>query len=230
MKEFKPIRLSQYSGRNTFSDVTNLGPTEFREITNFDLFSGMNGDDLRTRRGSRLLVPESDPVKLPDNILNKVVFPTTGGEFFIYNVEEDGEGRFYGQQEGGNPFLIGGAIFEITGTASGVISGLVLEGVSADETVYIQIENDLGAYTVRVYSDVGFTTLIASGSTPTSTPLPYSMSLVALPTWHLTWVTMSLPWTWRSITTACTCSLLTGTRSSTIRTEPFTGVLWGLKP
>lgn len=178
MKDLKPIRLSKYSGRNSFSDITNLGPTEFREITNFDLYSGMNGDYLRVRRGSRLIVPETDAEKLPSNILNKVVFPTIGGEWFIYNVDASGTGKFYAQREGENPILIGGSILEIEGAIAGFASSLSLEGVAAGQTVYIQIEKDLGFYHFTVWEgEWGASTLLASGSILDSTMLPASITL-----------------------------------------------------
>lgn len=169
MKEFKPIRLSKYSGRNTFSDITNLGPTEFREITNFDLFSGMNGDYLRTRRGSSLIVPESNPAKLPDNILNKVVFPTVGGEFFIYNVEDTGEGVFYGQQEGENPFLIGSAIIEVGGDAEAFLENPVFSGLDPGVSYTISVITDTAtAYIIEVYD--GATLVAQAGANYADTP------------------------------------------------------------
>lgn len=177
VKDLKPIKLGKYSGRNTFSDITNIGPTEFREITNFDIYGGMNGDYLRVRRGSTLIVPEEAPEKLPDNILNKVVFPTLGGEFFIYNVNLSSQGRFYGQREGENPFLIGGSFMVMAGDITGFLSDIVLDGLPAGQTVYIQAEKDLGLYAVRVFSDEGMTELIAFGSIVDSTPLPYTLTL-----------------------------------------------------
>lgn len=175
-QKLKPIKLSKYSGRNAFSETTNLGPTEFRSIQNWDIYSGMGGDYLRTRRGSAVIT--GSETALPEFVLlNKCVFPTLGGEFFIYNMLTGGQGIFYGQKVGGAPFLIGGPFIAISGAVAGFISNLVLTGIVAGQTVYLRAEKDSGNYTVTVYSDVGMLTVIASGSVVDTTPLPDTITL-----------------------------------------------------
>lgn len=168
MKDLKPIRLSKYSGRNSFSDITNLGPTEFREITNFDIYSGMNGDYLRVRRGSRLIVPEIDPVTLPE-ILNKVVFPTAAGEYFIYNVNSSGTGVFYAQKYEGNPVLISSAVIEFTGSASAFLSNPVFTGLTPSASYAVEVNTaSPSSYTIEVF--IGATLVASGGGDYSDTP------------------------------------------------------------
>lgn len=175
----KPIKLNKYSGRNAFSEITNLGPTEFRSIQNWDIYSGMGGDYLRTRRGSSLLIP-AEPVKLPSTLANKVVFPTAVGEYAIYVTVDDAPPYtqfWYQALPTGNPTLISGPLIEISGDASGFISNMVLDGLDSETTLYVKVEKDLGNYTVTLYSDVGMLTAVASGSIVDSSPLPDEITL-----------------------------------------------------
>lgn len=177
VKNLKPIKLNKYSGRNTFSDVTNIGPSEFREITNFDIYGGMNGDYLRTRRGSELLVPESDPIALPDDILNKVVFPTLGGEYFIYNVGLGGQGEFYAQKEGENPFQIVGPFFDVEGDAAAFLSDPVFTGLTPGVTYTVTIE-DFGGTSYQVTLLDGMT-IVAQGDSAYG-DTPETLALIAV--------------------------------------------------
>ncbi len=159
MKDLKPIRLSGYSGRNAFSDITNLGPTEFREIENFDIYSGMAGDYLRVRRGSNWLIPEEGPDTMPD-LDNQIVFPTPDGEFLI--MADTNNGFLFACPLPGNPARIYGPFWEIT-TSVNLVS-LSLDGVPSPYILYYLQSHETGTVTIAVFSDEEMENLVAQGS------------------------------------------------------------------
>ncbi len=74
-----------------------------------------------------------------------------------------------GALEATGEFITGVAV---SGGMSTYISGLFLNGVTTGQTVYIQAEKGAGEYTIRIFSDVSMTNLIALGSAPDVTSLP----------------------------------------------------------
>lgn len=159
--------LKSYSGRNAFSENTNLDPTQFRSIVNCDLFQGNDGDYLRSRRGSVRLVPDVDPIKQLGTILNKVVFPINGEEYLICAYVPDPEHptvAFSSQPllNIGNPVRIESNTWAIDGST--FLSELVLYGVdetnSDNFTLYWTY--DEGANTLYIFKDSDLTELVAS--------------------------------------------------------------------
>ncbi len=129
--------LKKYSGRNGFSEITNLDPTQFRAAENIDLYNGVEYDYFRARRGSARLVPDSDPIQQLGKIINKVVFPINGEEYLIcaYRENPDATKIFFSSQPLltiGNPVRIGGSTWAITGSA--FLSKLALFGVTPDNS------------------------------------------------------------------------------------------------
>lgn len=153
--------LGKYSGRNNFSENTNLDSTQFRQIVNFDLFSGGDADYLRTRRGSTRLIPE-DPITQLGPILNRVVFPFGGEEYLICAYEGEDETLFSYQSllTVGNPIQIKGSTWNIH--TSSWLSNAALFGVtqsnSTDYTVYYDYDSGTGY--LGIYSDDGFVNLV----------------------------------------------------------------------
>lgn len=162
--------LEKYSGRNNFSESTNLDSTQFRSISNWDIFSGVEQDYLRTRRGSRRLVPDSPTVQL-GQILNKVVFPVNGDEYLIcaYSSGPDDPNIFFSSQKLltiENPIPIKSAtwIFD----ASDFMSNLVLFGVTPANSNNLKLYFSWDGTTLSIYSDASMTTRVAVCVSPSA--------------------------------------------------------------
>ncbi len=167
IKELKPIRLNKYSGRNAFSEITNLGPTEFRSITNYDIYSGTNGDYLKVRRGSKRIGAE----KLPDEaIINKVVFPTPAGEFAIYNTKDPFTAQHIWAQllPDGAPYLVMGGLFEFIGDDGEFLSQLQLNGVNESNSdnlvLYWTLAYAMDVATLTIFKDSDMMEEVATGT------------------------------------------------------------------
>lgn len=163
--------LKSYSGRNNFSEQTNLDPTQFRSISNVDIYSGSDGDYLRVRRGSNRLVSGDSPIRQLGSILNKMVFPVAGEEYLIcaYNPLDTGNIQFSSQAllNVGNPINVVSSSWEID--SSTWMSNLVLFGVtpanSDNLTLYFYWDSTAGGV-LNIYSDVGLTTRVGGCTTP----------------------------------------------------------------
>ncbi len=164
--------LKSYSGRNSFSENTNLDPSQFWSVVNVDLYERVGGDDyFKGRRGSSRLVPESPIVQLGATF-NKVVFPVAGEEYAVCAYDASGGAIAFSYQAlltVGNPVRIKSNKWSFA--ASDFMSNLVLYGVTASNssnfTLYFYWDATAGG-TLNIYADSALTTLVASCASPVS--------------------------------------------------------------
>ncbi len=73
--------------------------------------------------------------------------------------------------------MFGYADVAVSGDLPSYLSGMMLTGLIEGQTVYIEFENDIGLYIVRVYSDMAKTILVSAGNISSATSLPATITL-----------------------------------------------------
>lgn len=151
------IPIKKYDGRNAFGDVSNHPPEEFLDIVNYDLYSGKDEDDFKTRRGSAHL---GSGFHDDGAIFNKIVLNSGGTDYLI---TQEGK-KFYHQAlpTGDAPVKILRNTVLTTGDTAVTFDRISLN--FGPVTLYFKHIVDISEVTLEIYSDIDLMDLVASAT------------------------------------------------------------------